>query len=191
MEINAFERSFNHEKNIEEKENIITKEANNKKNSSISNKKCEDGIANAYIKGFFSELIDLSNGMEDKSYFDILVNNLNKKYIISYDSKSFPINNDRFVYCYKFFCALVTPLLFLSKDYNLYKYDSVKGRLFINQYIYSSLCYIGHNHFDISKIHNFVNKYSGSKKVPIIKSTTSFIKLIFDEKQEYEPLKML
>lgn len=127
--------------------------------------------------------------MEDKSYFDILVNNLNKKYIISYDSKSFPINNDRFVYCYKFFCALVTPLLFLSKDYNLYKYDSVKGRLFINQYIYSSLCYIGHNHFDISKIHNFVNKYSGSKKVPIIKSTTSFIKLIFDEKQEYEPLK--
>lgn len=52
MEINAFERSFNHEKNIEEKENIITKEANNKKNSSISNKKCEDGIANAYIKGF-------------------------------------------------------------------------------------------------------------------------------------------
>ena len=189
VEINAFERSFNHEKNIEEKENIITKEANNKKNSSISNKKCEDGIANAYIKGFFSELIDLSNGMEDKSYFDILVNNLNKKYIISYDSKSFPINNDRFVYCYKFFCALVTPLLFLSKDYNLYKYDSVKGRLFINQYIYSSLCYIGHNHFDISKIHNFVNKYSGSKKVPIIKSTTSFIKLIFDEKQEYEPLK--
>ena len=189
VEISAFERSFNHEKKIEEKDNIITKETNNKKNSSISNKTCEEVIVNAYIKGFFNEMIDLSNGMEDKSYFDILVNNLNKKYIYSYDAKSFPINNDRFAYCFKFFCVLITPLLFLSKDYDLYKYDSVKGRLFINQYIYSSLCYIGHHYFDNSKIQNFVNKYSGSKKVPIIKSTTSFIKLIFDKKQEYEPLK--
>jgi len=188
MEISAFERSFNHEKIIEEKENIITKETKDK-NNSIANKANESGIVNEYIKSFFCELIDLSNGMEDKSYFDILVNNLNKKYIYGYDSKSFPINNDRFIYCFKFFCALITPLLFLSKDYDLYKYDSVKGRLFINQYIYSSLCYIGHNFFDISKIQNFVNKYSGSKKVPIIKSTTSFIKLIFDGKQEYEPLK--
>ena len=87
------------------------------------------------------------------------------------------------------FCTLITPLLFLSKDYDLYKYDSIKGHLLINQFIYSSLYYIGINLFDIPRIQNFIKKYNGSKKVPIIHTTISFIKLIFGQKEEYDPLK--
>ena len=117
------------------------------------------------------------------------MNNLNKKYIFNYNSKSFPVSNTKFIYSFKFFCCLITPLLFLSKDYDLYKYDSVKGRLLINQFIYSSLYYIGQNNFDVNRINNFIKKYSGSKKVSIMHSTTSFIKLIFGEKKEYFPLR--
>ena len=179
---------FNDKKKNEEakeKEIIINdiKDLNNSVQYNLSGKNDD------FINNFFCELIDLSNGMEEKSLFDILVNNLNKKYIYNYKSKSFPISNIDFIYCFRYFCLLITPLLFLSKDYDLYKYDSVKGRLLINQYIYSSLSYIGKNNFDIPKINNFIKKYSGSKKVHIKNSTNSFIKLIFGEKEEYEPLK--
>ena len=142
-----------------------------------------------YINYFFCEIIDLSNSIEEKSLFDILLNNLNKKYIFNYKYKSFPTSNIKFTYCFKYFCILITPLLFLSKDYDLYKYDSIKGHLLINQFIYSSLYYIGINLFDIPKILNFIKKYKGSKKVAIIHTTISFIKLIFGQKKEYEPLK--
>ena len=127
--------------------------------------------------------------MEEKSIFDILVNNLNKKYILNYKSELFPISSIKFVYCFKYFCTLITPLLFLSKDYDLYKYDSVKGRLFFNHFIFSSICYIGQDNFDITKIQNFIKKMYVPKEIPIIDSTISIIKLIFEEKQEYEPLK--
>ena len=146
-------------------------------------------LADDYINYFFCEIIDLSNSIEEKSLFDILLNNLNKKYIFNYKYKSFPTSNVRFTYCFKYFCTLITPLLFLSKDYDLYKYDSIKGHLLINQFIYSSLYYIGINLFDIPRIQNFIKKYNGSKKVPIIHTTISFIKLIFGQKEEYEPLK--
>ena len=157
-----------------------------KNNSNLYN---ELETSEDFISYFFCELIDLSSGMEEKSLFDILTNNLNKKYIYNYKSKSFPKSNTEFIYCFKHFCALITPLLFLSKDNDLYKYDSVKGRLLINQYIYSSLCFVGKINSDIPKINNFLKKYTGSKKVHIKNSTSSFIKLIFGEKPEYEPLK--
>ena len=146
-------------------------------------------LADDYINYFFCEIIDLSNSIEEKSLFDILLNNLNKKYIFNYKYKSFPTSNIKFTYCFKYFCILITPLLFLSKDYDLYKYDSIKGHLLINQFIYSSLYYIGISLFDIPKILNFIKKYKGSKKVAIIHTTISFIKLIFGQKKEYEPLK--
>ena len=174
------------EKKIEEK--IEEKKVENI-NKSISHITYEPIIIDDSINNFFCELIDLSNGMEEKSLFDILVNNLNKKYIFNYKEDLFPMSNIRFSHCFKYFCALVTPLLFLSKDNDLYKYDSVKGRLIINQFIFSTLGYIGHNYFDIIKIQNFIKKYSGCKKAPIIYSTICLIKLIFGEKQEYEPLK--
>ena len=158
-------------------------EDNNNKSTS------DNSYIEEFINNFFCELIDLSNGMEEKSIFDILVNNLNKKYILNYKSELFPISSIKFVYCFKYFCTLITPLLFLSKDYDLYKYDSVKGRLFFNHFIFSSICYIGQDNFDITKIQNFIKKMYVPKEIPIIDSTISIIKLIFEEKQEYEPLK--
>ena len=173
------------------------KSSNKKEDEEKDNHKIKKNISDFYeltmiddfINSFFCELIDLSNSIEEKSLFDILLNNFNKKYIFNYVYKSFPISHIRFTYCYKYFCTLITPLLFLSKDDDLYKYDSIKGHLLINQFIYSSLYYIGINFFNIPKIQNFITKYNGSKKVPIIHSTTSFIKLIFEQKKEYEPLK--
>ena len=190
--INKIEQNVNNkvEQNItndDKNEEKIIDNNNDKNIEDLTNE--ETIITDEFINNFFCELIDLSNGMEEKSIFDILVNNLNKKYIINYKNISFPKSNLRFSYCFKYFCTLITPLLFLSKDDDLYKYDSIKGHLFINQFIFSALWYIGQNNFDMTKIQNFIKKYGGSKKVPMIHSTSSFIKLIFGEKQEYEPLK--
>ena len=171
----------------------IRKEEKDNENRKISRSSSELDLniekEDNFINYFFCELIDLSNGMEEKSLFDILINNLNKKYIFNYKQKTFPITSNKFIYVFRFFCALVTPLLFLSKDYDLYKYSSVKGRLFINQFIYSSLSYIGENNFNIPKIKNFLKKYSGTKKISMMNCTSSFIKLVFSEKIEYKPLK--
>ena len=184
VEISKDKKSFYEDNKDEEKESI--KKNFNKSNSEFYN---INEIENDYISYFFCELIDLSNGMEEKSLFDILVNNLNKKYICNYKTSNFPNNNSEFIYCFRYFCVIITPLIFLSKDFDLYKYLSVKGRLLINQFIYSSLYYVGYNNFDIPKINNFIKKYNGSKKLHMMNSTSSFVKLIFGEKQEYEPLK--
>ena len=184
IDINKIQQNVDY---ISQKEEKNSEKKNMSKNNSelCLNLGNEDNIINY----FFCELIDLSNGMEEKSLFDILVNNLNRQYIFNYKQKKFPISNPKYIHCFRYFYILVTPLLFLSKDNDLYKYSSVKGHLFINQFIYSSLCYIGENNFNIPKLQNFIKKYNGTRKISLMYSTISFIKLIFGEKVEYKPLK--
>ena len=70
VEISKDKKSFYEDNKDEEKESI--KKNFNKSNSEFYN---INEIENDYISYFFCELIDLSNGMEEKSLFDILVNN--------------------------------------------------------------------------------------------------------------------
>ena len=59
--------------------------------------------------------------------------------------------------------------------------------LFI-QYIYSSLCYVGYQDLNSKNIKRFFKDYHFKKKVSIIQCTTSIIKLLFDDKEEYNSL---
>ena len=65
------------------------------------------------------------------------------------------------------------------------KYNSIKIHLLFIQYIYSSLCYIGYQDLNSKNIKRFFKDYHFKKKVSIIQCTTSIIKLLFDEKEEY------
>ena len=142
-----------------------------------------------YIIAFFDDIIELCNGIEEKTIFEILTKNINKKYIIDYDifileRKLNEINNN-FDYCFKYFSIIIICFYFLSKDETLYKYNSVKVHLLFIQYIYSCLCYIGYQDLNSKNIKRFFKDYHFKKKVSIIQCTTSIIKLLFDEKEEY------
>ena len=145
-----------------------------------------------FIIDFFDDIIELCNGIEEKTILQILIKNLNKKYIIDY-YKYFIDNNlndmyENFNYCFKYFCIIIITFYFLSKDEILYKYNSVKIHLLFIQYIYSSLCYIGYQDLNSKNIKRFFQDYHFKKKVSIIQCTTSIIKLLFDEKEEYSSL---
>ena len=160
----------------------------NKKGIEIENKKNNDD----FINEFFDDIIELCNGIEERTIFDILTKNINKKYIIDYNKLLYEkkINeiNASFDYCFKYFCIIIITFYFLSKDEILYKYNSVKIHLLFIQYIYSSLCYIGYQDLNSKNIKRFFQEYHFKKKVSIIQCTTSIIKLLFDEKEEYNSL---
>ena len=170
-----------------------TKDEINKKNEDdiITNDTNENNNDN-YIIEFFDDIIELCNSIEERTIFDILTKNINKKYIIDYEK--FIINKkineikDNFDYCFKYFCIIIITFYFLSKDEILYKYNSVKIHLLFIQYIYSSLCYIGYQDLNSKNIKRFFKDYHFKKKVSIIQCTTSIIKLLFDEKEEYSSL---
>ena len=172
---------------------LNTKDEINKKNEDdiITNDTNENNNDN-YIIEFFDDIIELCNSIEERTIFDILTKNINKKYIIDYEK--FIINKkineikDNFDYCFKYFCIIIITFYFLSKDEILYKYNSVKIHLLFIQYIYSSLCYIGYQDLNSKNIKRFFKDYHFKKKVSIIQCTTSIIKLLFDEKEEYSSL---
>ena len=162
----------------------------NKKNDNNNNNDKID--KNNLIIEFFDDIIELCNGIEERTIFEILTKNINNKYIIDYEKciyeKILNEINEDFDYCFKYFCIIFTSLYFLSKDELLYKYNSIKIHLLFIQYIYSSLCYIGYENLNSKIINRFFKDYHFKKKVSIIQCTTSIIKLLFDEKEEYSSL---
>ena len=152
----------------------------------------ENSNRNNYIIDFFDDIIELCNGIEERTIFDILTKNINQKYIIQYErfflDKKINEVNSNFEYCFKYFCVIIITFFFLSKDEILYKYNSVKIHLLFIQYIYSSLCFIGYQDLNSKNIKRFFKDYHFKKKVSIIQCTTSVIKLLFDEKEEYSSL---
>ena len=161
---------------------------NNILNINIENEKNNN---DNFIIEFFDDIIELCNSIEEKTILEILTKNINKKYIIDYNQllfeKIYEIK-DNFEYCFKYFCIIIITLYFLLKDEILYKYNSVKIHLLFIQYIYSSLCYIGYQDLNSKNIKRFFREYHFKKKVSIIQCTTSIIKLLFDEKEEYSSL---
>ena len=170
-------------KDISSKNSDINNLENSTNNISFEN--CN----NNFIIEFFDDIIELCNSIEERTIFDILTKNNNKKYIVDYNKfileKNINDNKDNFNYCFKYFCIILITFTFLSKDEILYKYNSVKIHLLFIQYIYSSLCYIGYQDLNSKNIKRFFNDYHFKKKVSIIQCTTSIIKLLFDNKEEY------
>ena len=142
-----------------------------------------------FICHFFDDIIELCNGINEKTIFQVLIKKINKKYIIDYNEKAFEINqkniNYNFEYCFKYFCIILISFYFLSKDDILYKENSEKIHLLYIQFIYSSLCLIGYDDLKSKNIKRFFIDYSFKKKVSIIQCITSIIKLLFDDKEEY------
>ena len=154
-----------------------------------NNEEKEKNEKEKYIVHFFDDIIELCNGIKEKTIFQILIKKINKKYIIDYDEKSFEINkkniNYNFEYCFKYFCIILISFYFLSKDDILYNENSEKLHLLYIQFIYSSLCLIGYDDLKSKNIKRFLNDYSFKRKVSIIQCITSIIKLLFDDKEEY------
>ena len=173
-------------KDISRKNSDINNLENSTNNISFEN--CN----NNFIIEFFDDIIELCNSIEERTIFDILTKNNNKKYIVDYNKfileKNINDNKDNFNYCFKYFSIILITFTFLSKDEILYKYNSVKIHLLFIQYIYSSLCYIGYQDLNSKNIKRFFNDYHFKKKVSIIQCTTSIIKLLFEDKEEYNSL---
>ena len=169
------------------------KDISAKKNNfdSIRNSKSFDTSINL-ITEFFDDLIELCNCLEERTIFDIFIKNHNKKYIIEYNNyileKNLNENQDSFNYCFKYYCIILIAFLFLSRDDLMYKYNSVKVHLLFIQYIYSTLCYIGYQDLKSKNVKRFFKDYHFKKKISIIQCTTSIIKLLFDDREEYNSL---
>ena len=150
-----------------------------------------DGDKSNLILHFFDDLIELCNNIKEKNIFDKFAKDYNKKYIIEYN-KHFEKNKIEkkinFVYCFKYFCITLTSFLFLSEDEMMYKSNSDKVHLLFIQFIYSSLFYVGYQDLNSSNITCFFKDYQLKKKISIIQCTTSIIKLLFDDKEEYTSL---
>ena len=153
--------------------------------SNISNAQENENI----IIQFFDDIIELCNGIKEKTIFEVLIKKINKKYFIDYDKISFEINSlgirNNFNYCFKYFCIILISFCFLSIEDNLYKTNFEKTHLLFIQFIYSSLNLIDCQNLNSRSIKYFLNEYNLFRKVSITQCTNSIIKLLFGEKKEY------
>ena len=182
-------KNFNTNDSSISNSNNISKE---KTSIYLIDKREKENKKDIFITNFFDEIIELSNAIKERTIFEILIKKINQKYFIDYNKISFESNiidiKDNFNYCFKYFCIILISLYFFSKDDILYKSNFQKIHLLYIQYIYSSLCFFGYEKLNSKNIKRFFNDYDFKKKVSIIQCTTSIIKLLFDDKDEYTSL---
>ena len=148
-------------------------------------------LVDKYITDFYIDLISLSNSIENKKEYELLINEYNKKYILNHNQNDFPKNNDNFNLCFKFFCIFLTPLLLITKNIELYNEKKEKIKLYLDQYIYSSLCYLGDCNFNSTIIEKYISKFSNINDNQNIEDCTkTIIKLILEDKNNYAPLRV-
>ena len=166
--------------------NTETKHAHNDYN--INNTQENEYI----IIQFFDDIIDLCNGIKEKTIFEVIIKKINKKYFIDYDKISFEANlsniRNNFKYCFKYFCIILISFCFLSIEDNLYKANFEKIHLLFIQFIHSSLNLLGYQNLNSKSIKLFLNEYNLFGKVSIIQCTNSIVKLLFNEIKEYNSL---
>ena len=141
---------------------------------------------------FFDDIIDLCNGIKEKTIFEVIIKKINKKYFIDYDKISFEANlkntKNNFKYCFKYFSIILISFCFLSIEDNLYKANFEKIHLLFIQFIHSSLNLIGYQNLNSKSIKLFLNEYNLFRKVSIIQCTNSIVELLFNEIKEYNSL---
>ena len=141
---------------------------------------------------FFDDIIDLCNGIKEKTIFEVIIKKINKKYFIDYDKISFEANlkniKNNFKNCFKYFSIILISFCFLSIEDNLYKANFEKIHLLFIQFIHSSLNLIGYQNLNSKSIKLFLNEYNLFRKVSIIQCTNSIVELLFNEIKEYNSL---
>ena len=142
-----------------------------------------------FLVNFFDDIIQLCEGIKEKTIFEKLVKKINKKYLIDYDKISSEINlidaKNNFSYSFKIFCIILICFCFLSKDNALYKENFKKIYLLFSQYIYSSLFLFGYHESNCKSIKSFLKDYNSKKNITIFQCADSIVRLLFQEKEEY------
>ena len=152
---------------------------------------------NEFIIEFFEILIDISNSINNRNLFGNLIYNFNQKFFMINENEDIDENNDsifkdneNFEYVYKHFCLILISLIFFSKDDNLYNSFYSKIQELLIQIIYSSLNYVEmENNNDSNKIYQFTVTNNYQSIISIHRYVLSLMKLLFNNKKEYTPLK--
>ena len=146
----------------------------------------------------FENIINICDSLGNSSIFMNLIHNFNTKYFLmngnTYNDEYniIFIDNQNFEYVLKHFGLVLISLIFFAKDDTLYKTYNSKVKELLIQIIYSSLNYLDMDNCYIESdiIKNF-SKLNNSQSVisSIHRYVLCLIKLLFDNRKEYLPLK--
>ena len=148
-----------------------------------------------YVMKMINEAIQLKSSIEIQSLYSILVINFNNKYLFTFDYKDFPKDIPQFSDCYKYYCIITIPLIFLHKDEIIYKNSSSEAKTIFEKFIYKTIENIGLKNMSFKKIDSFINEYKkdnndySNDKMTMEEYCRELINLIFKNYKEYSPLK--
>ena len=176
------------------KNNIVSNENDDKNKifeSKMNKNSIKDKINNnnspSEILQFFEDFIDLSNSIPNKNLLISFLNNFHKKYLLHFSKNSISkIENNSFIICLKYSFVVISCLIFFSKDESNLQFNSQRLKELIDQFIFISL-----NNMKINtsqKIKLFKNRMKPTKK-SFQNSVNAIIKLIYNNKNEYNTLK--
>ena len=154
-----------------------------------SNKFLNNEKTQLFILNFFEDNIGLENSFNSKTYFNYFINVMNKKYLIAYETKLFEHNNNKhFIYCYKYYSAILVILIFLAKYDDLFEKKSKSSKILFSMFIVSSLYYTGYHLGKSQKIKTFLNKNNDIKKMKISDCALNLLNLNFKDRKDYSLL---
>ena len=145
-----------------------------------------------FISSFFEGMLSLNISLPNKSLFNILIVNEGKKILMKENifTKENTINKyDKFINIYKYYCIIIVPLSFLSKDDNLYKFKVDKVKELFTNFLQVSLLSIGNLINWSNKLKDLLNERLKIKNQNIIPITKNLMKITIDQKNEYVYIK--
>lgn len=179
------ENKTSDKKNIKNKSNIKEIKILKKENKS-----------KILIKSFYENFIDIYNIYESYIEYKTSINKFNETYFYLFEIKSFPDKFDinmKFLETYKYSCIIIICLIFISKDENLYKENTLKMKELLQEFIYLCINEIEYKILESSKINFFVEKIktmNKSNNMSLIDKTNEVINLLFLEKMnEYKKIR--
>jgi len=183
----------NNKGSIEKKSITKINEKNKNQKNEITKKENKSKIL---IKSFYEDFIEIINIYESYKEYITAINDFNETYFYLFKINSFPTNinmNIKFLETYKYSSILIICLIFLSKDENLYKENTLKIKELLLKYIYISINSIDYKSLESSKINFFVEKnklMNHSQNATLIDNLNEIINLLFLEKMnEYKKIR--
>ena len=169
-----------------EKINTLNISSNKCSNDTARSSKSSNNEKNEFIVAFFEDMLDLKESFNSKNYFNYYVNYLNKKYMILYEKKMFnEVNEEHFLYCYKYFCVILVIFAFLDKDDELFEKKSKRAKEIFLKYIYNSLVYTGYHNIKTKKIKLFMEKNKFYKNAKISDHIINLLNITFKDNKQY------
>ena len=148
------------------------------------------------IKSFFEDFIEISHIYDSFEKFKFYIDKFNEEYFLLFEIDSLPLDkneNSKFLNIYKYASILIICLIFLSKDENLYKENTLKMKELLEQYIYITIYSLDYKKLDSSKINFFIDKFESKEKLKeknIIDKLNEIINLLFLKKlNEYKKIR--